>query len=85
MLDLDEERQVSAGEIADVLAAVKKDHVKYILAEELYGKSTGDTIEEESDVKVLYLDPLNKGNYDADSYLEGMAKNMDVLEQYLDR
>lgn len=85
VLDLDEERQVSAGEIADVLAAVKKDHVKYILAEELYGKSTGDTIEAESDVKVLYLDPLNKGNYDADSYLEGMAKNMDVLEQYLDR
>ena len=85
VLDLDEERQVSAGEIADVLAAVKKDHVKYILAEELYGKSTGDTIEEESDVKVLYLDPLNKGNYDADSYLEGMTKNMDILEQYLDR
>ena len=85
VLDLDEERQVSAGEIADVLAAVKKDHVKYILAEELYGKSTGDTIEAESDVKVLYLDPLNKGNYDADSYLEGMAKNMDILEQYLDR
>ena len=85
VLDLDEERQVSAGEIADVLAAVKKDHVQYILAEELYGKSTGDTIEAESDVKVLYLDPLNKGNYDADSYLEGMAKNMDVLEQYLDR
>ena len=85
VLDLDEERQVSAGEIADVLAAVKKDHVKYILAEELYGKSTGDTIEAESDVKVLYLDPLNKGNYDADSYLEGMSKNMDILEQYLDR
>lgn len=85
VLDLDEERQVSAGEIADVLAAVKKDHVQYILAEELYGKSTGDTIEAESDVKVLYLDPLNKGNYDADSYLEGMTKNMDILEQYLDR
>lgn len=84
VLDLDEERQVSAGEIADVLAAVKKDHVKYILAEELYGKSTGDAIEAESDVKVLYLDPLNKGNYDADSYLEGMSKNMDILEQYLD-
>ena len=28
VLDLDEERQVSAGEIADVLAAVKKDHVQ---------------------------------------------------------
>ena len=83
VLDLDEERQVSAGEIADVLAAVKKDHVKYILAEELYGKSTGDTIEAESDVKVLYLDPLNKGNYDADSYLEGMSKNSAAMRKII--
>ena len=39
LLDLDEERQVSAGEVSDVLSAVRKGHVKYILAEELYGKS----------------------------------------------
>ena len=45
ILDLDEERQVSAGEVADVLAAVRDDGVKYILAEELYGKSMGDTVE----------------------------------------
>ena len=44
ILDLDEERQVSAGEVADVLAAVRDDGVKYILAEELYGKSMGDTV-----------------------------------------
>lgn len=31
LLDLDEERQVSAGEVSDVLSAVRKGHVKYIL------------------------------------------------------
>ena len=83
VLDLDEERQVSAGEVADVLAAVRDDHVKYILAEELYGKSMGDTVEKETDAKVIYLDALNRGDYDADSYIKGMSANMGLIEQYL--
>ena len=81
LLDLDEERQVSAGEVSDVLSAIQKDHVKYILAEELYGKSMGDTVQKESDVKVLYLDPLNRGTYEKDSYINGMKKNMEILEE----
>ena len=87
LLDLDEERQVSAGEVSDVLSAVRKGHVKYILAEELYGKSMGDTIRKESDAKVLYLDPLNRGTYEKDSYINGMKKNMEILEEafYLQR
>ena len=83
VLDLDEERQVSAGEVADVLAAVRDDHVKYILAEELYGKSMGDPVEKETDAKVIYLDALNRGDYDADSYIKGMSANIDLIEQYL--
>ena len=83
VLDLDEERQVSAGEVADVLAAGRDDRVKYILAEELYGKSMGDTVEKETDAKVIYLDALNRGDYDADSYIKGMSANIDLIEQYL--
>lgn len=81
VLDLDEERQVSAGEVSDLLSAVQKDHVKYILAEKRYGKSMGDTVEKESDARVIYLDPLNRGNYDKDSYLKGMEENIRLLEQ----
>ena len=81
LLDLDEERQVSAGEVSDVLSAVRNGHVKYILAEKLYGKSMGDTIQKESDAKVLYLDPLNRGTYEKDSYINGMKKNMEILEE----
>ena len=81
VMDLDEERQVSAGEVSDLLAAVKKDHVRYILAEKRYGQSMGDTIEKESDVRVIYLDPLNRGDYDKDSYLKGMEENIRLLEQ----
>lgn len=80
-LNLDEERQVSAGEVADVLAVIESDGIKYILAEELYGKEMGDTIEQESDVTVLYLDTLNRGEYEKDSYLNAMHNNIDLLKK----
>lgn len=81
VLDLDEERQVSAGEVSDVLTAIRQEDVHVILAEKLYGKSMGDTVTKETDVSVLYLDPLNRGDYDKDSYISGMTKNMDILEE----
>ena len=81
VLDLDEERQVSAGEVSDVLSAVEKDHVNYILAEQRFGQSMGDTVEKESDARVIYLDPLNRGDYGKDSYLDGMSENIRLLEE----
>lgn len=82
VMDLDEERQISAGEVADVLAAVRGEQVPLILAEELYGRSMAETVQKEADVSVLYLDPLNRGAYDADSYLVGMGRNLELLEAY---
>lgn len=79
VLDLDEERQVSAGEAAEVLDAIKNDNVSYIFAEELYGADMGKTMEAESDVKVIYLDTCNRGDYSRDSYLKAMQSNIDKL------
>lgn len=81
VMDLDEERQVSAGEVAEVLEEIKEHGVSLILAEERYGKEMGDTIQKEADVDVVYLDTLNRGNYEKDSYLVGMQSNIDLLRQ----
>ena len=81
VMDLDEERQVSAGEVAEVLEEIKEHGVSVILAEERYGKEMGDTIQKEADVDVIYLDTLNRGNYEKDSYLVGMQSNIDLLRQ----
>lgn len=80
LLDLDEERSVSAGEIKQVISAIKDDGVSVILAEELYGKSIGDTVSRETDVHVVYIDPLNRGEYDKDSYLDGMEQNIELIK-----
>ncbi|MCD7709595.1 MAG: metal ABC transporter substrate-binding protein [Clostridiales bacterium] len=83
VMDLDEERQVSAGEVADVLEAVD-DGATLILAEEQYGEKMARTVQQEADVTVVFLDPLNRGDYDADSYIDGMEKNIRLLEKSLE-
>ena len=80
LLDLDEERSVSAGEVKQVISAIKDDGVSVILAEELYGKSMGDTVSRETDVHMVYIDPLNRGEYDKDSYLDGMEHNIELIK-----
>ncbi len=81
LLDLDEERSVSAGEIKQVIGAIKDDGVSVILAEELYGKSMGDTVSRETDVHMVYIDPLNRGEYDKDSYFDGMERNIELIKE----
>ena len=80
LLDLDEERSVSAGEVKQVIGAIKDDGVSVILAEEFYGKSMGDTVSRETDVHMVYIDPLNRGEYDKDSYLDGMERNIELIK-----
>lgn len=79
-MDLDEERQVSAGEVAEVLEIIEHEGAKYIFAEELYGASMCEMVQKEADVKVIYLDPLNRGEYQADSYIIGMRNNLELIK-----
>ncbi|MCD7920850.1 MAG: metal ABC transporter substrate-binding protein [Clostridiales bacterium] len=81
LMDLDEERQVSAGEVADILSTIEGRQVSVIFAEELYGKDMGDTVEQETDVQVVYLDTLTRGDYNADSYIDGMRANLELIRE----
>lgn len=81
VMDLDEERQVSAGEVARVLEEIQEHEVTCILAEELYGQKIAQTVQKSADVEVLYLDTLNRGDYDPDSYLTGMHRNLELMRQ----
>lgn len=81
VLNLDEERSVSAGEVAEVLAAIEKQNAACVLAERQYGHELGSALERESGVKVVYLDVLNRGDYRPDSYLTGMQHNIELLRE----
>lgn len=82
-LNLDEERQVSAGEVADVVKAVQNDGVNLILAEQLYGEETAKTIQGETEAEVLYLDTCVRGEYEKDAYLSAMKQNLELLQKAL--
>ncbi len=82
-LNLDEERQISAGEIAHILDTIQAQKIKIIFAEDLYGKDIGDTIEKETDCKVYYLNTLTRGDGSADGWLNGMEENLRTLREAL--
>lgn len=83
VLNLDEEQSVSAGEVADLIGLMEEKNIQIILAEDLYGRDLGDTIEEETGIKVYYLDTLTRGDGSPDSWLRGMEENISILKEAL--
>ncbi len=84
-LDLDEERQVSAGEVRDTLNALKTMDSKVVIAEETYGKKMAERMKADVGAGIIYLDPLTRGqgNYSKDAYLDGMRENLNRLAEGL--
>lgn len=80
-IDLDEERQVSAGEVADLLTQIREEGADVILAEELYGRRMCEAVQKEADVQVIYLDTCVRGDGQADSYLRAMERNLEQMEK----
>ncbi len=74
-MDLDEERQVSAGEVSAFIDEIKEHNVKLVFAEYDYGNAMGKLIEEQTDAKVVYLETLVHGSYDVDSYINVQNEN----------
>ena len=50
-MNLDEERQVSAVNVAGYLHSIEDNHVSVVLAEELYGTDMGEMVAKQSGVK----------------------------------
>lgn len=80
-MDLDEERQVSAGEVSEFLDAIRDNNVSIVFAEYDYGKSMGDLIEEQTDARVVYLETLVHGSYSADDYIRVMNENYRKIKE----
>lgn len=86
-MDLDEERQVSAGEVRQVLDALALSDDKIIFAERTYGEEMGDRMTEEASATVIYLDPLTRPKdgqeSEQDGYLLAMQENFDQIRTTL--
>lgn len=79
-MDLDEERQVSAGEVSEFLDAIRDNDVKIVFAEYDYGNAMGKLIEEQTDAKVVYLETLVHGEYSETDYVKVINKNYALID-----
>ena len=82
-MDLDEERQVSAGEVSEFIQAIQDNDIKIVFAEYDYGNAMGKLIEEQTDAKVVYLETLVHGSYDASSYITIQNQNYKKIKEAL--
>ena len=74
-MDLDEERQVSAGEVSEFIDAINENDVKIVFAEYDYGNAMGKLITEQTDAKVVYLETLVHGDYSGLDYISTLNEN----------
>ncbi len=77
-VDMDADTALSAGEIAELTDEVRYHGVKYFLAEET-GRAAAEQLAAETGAQVIYLNPLTEGGAAADSYLQGMRENLELL------
>lgn len=77
----------SAGELANTIRLVRKNHVKALFAEPQYPAKSAQIIERETGVPVSILDPAVTGPRDPiqarDSYLRTMEENGRILQKAL--
>jgi zinc transport system substrate-binding protein len=80
---LDSDTALSAGDIAEIISAVREDKTQYLFTEQQYSDSIAKQIEAETEAKVYIIDSAVTGDGSKDSYLKAMNKNLDVLKQTL--
>ena len=81
VIDMDENTSLSAREVSEIVDLVKQENIDLLFTEEQYGTKLADAVSRETDARVYVLDSLVSGNYDADSYITGMEKNLETLQQ----
>lgn len=80
ILDLDEEKDISAGELASTIDTIKKENVPLIIAEKEYGEKMANAVMKETGVKTVYLNTIIRGDYNKDAYINGMKSNIELLK-----
>jgi len=75
-----ESGEPTPGEVADVIDAIRADHIRVIFAEPQYEGTSGERIAKAAGVELAVLDPLGDGDW-----FKMMRSNLDVLVRALQR
>lgn len=81
MVEVEEDTPLSAGEVAEIIRAIKDENIRYLFTEEQYDDTISDRIKDETNAKLYIIDSAVTGDTDKDSYLRAMRRNIEVLRK----
>jgi zinc transport system substrate-binding protein len=79
-IPLDSDTSLSAGEIAEIVQEVKKDHIQYLFTEEQFSDSIAKQIAAETGARVYIIDSAVTGGGSQDSYIKAIKANLAILD-----
>lgn len=86
-IDVDENEEPSAKELAEAAEVIKKENIKLFLVADDTGKKYAEMLAKETagdtESQILMLDPLTSGAMDKEAYRIGMEKNLEILTKAL--
>lgn len=80
-VEVDEDHPLSAGEIAEIIDAIRDENISYLFTEEQYDDSISDRIKDETDAEVYIIDSAVTGDVAKDSYIKAMRRNIETLKK----
>lgn len=80
-INMDDENMLSAAQVGEIIDLVESGEAEYLITDENEGKAAAKAIAEETDVKIIYLNPLVSGEDNAHSYIDGMKENIERLKE----
>ena len=80
-VEVDEDTPLGAGEVAEIISAIRQENIRYLFTEEQYDDTISDRIKDETDAEVYVIDTAVTGDADKDSYIKAMRGNIDTLRK----
>jgi zinc transport system substrate-binding protein len=79
-IPLDSDTSLSAGEIAEIVQEVKKNHIQYLFTEEQFSDSIAKQIAAETGARMYIIDSAVTGDGSKDSYIKAIKANLAILD-----
>lgn len=77
----DENEQPTAKQFAEAIKQTKKENITVFFVADEEGRKIAQTIANETDAKIYFLDPITWGDMQKDSYMRAMKQNIKVVKE----
>lgn len=79
-VEIEEDTPLSAGEVAEIITAIREEKIPYLFTEQQYDDTITDRIKDETDANVYIINSAVIGDANKDSYLDAMEENISTLK-----